>query len=38
MIANLKKMVREAREESEGVKLELAKLKRTIRYTKLNEC
>lgn len=37
MVTSLKKMVREGKEQVEALKGELAKLKRTMRYTKLNE-
>ncbi len=37
MIRNLKKLVREGKEENEFLKQENAKIKKAIKYTKINE-
>jgi hypothetical protein len=37
MIRNLKKLVREGKEENEFIKQENAKIKKAIKYTKINE-
>lgn len=37
MVSGLKKMIRQAREENELLKGEISKLKRAVRYTKINE-
>lgn len=37
MVRNLKKIVRESKEENDFLKQENAKIKKTIKYTKINE-
>jgi len=37
MIRNLKKIVRESKEEVEYLKAENHKIKKTVKYTKMNE-
>ena len=37
MVRNLKKIVRESKEEIEYLKAENQKIKKTIKYTKINE-
>jgi hypothetical protein len=37
MIRNLKKLVKEGKEENEFLKQENAKIKKAIKYTKINE-
>jgi regulator of replication initiation timing len=36
-VNGLKKIVREAREENDALKAEVARLKKSLKYTKLNE-
>jgi regulator of replication initiation timing len=37
VVRNLKKLVRESREENESLRVETQKIKKTMKYTKINE-
>lgn len=37
VVSNLKKLVRDSREEAVGLREELLKMKKVVRFTKLNE-